>query len=85
ADFFALDARGLAEAAWHHPERGYVDPAALTDDQRAIQQSNGRTMARLAGIGMSDPTLLRRLSVIAVPTLIVFGASDRIVTPAYGR
>ncbi|WP_022877865.1 alpha/beta fold hydrolase [Microbacterium sp. B19] len=85
ADFFALDARGLAEAAWHDPERGYVDPATLTDEQRAVQQSNGRTMKRLTGVGMSDPTLLGRLSVIAVPTLIVFGASDRIVTPAYGR
>jgi pimeloyl-ACP methyl ester carboxylesterase len=85
ADFFALDARGLAEAAWHNPERGYLDPAGFTDQQRAIQQSNGQTMAAIAGRSVSDPTLLGRLGTVTVPTLVVFGESDRIVTPAYGR
>ncbi|MEU8468167.1 alpha/beta fold hydrolase [Streptomyces sp. NPDC029006] len=85
ADFFALDARGLAEAAWHDPERGYVDPARFTDEQRAIQQANRHTMAVVAGTGMSDPTLLGRLGAVNVPTLLVWGESDRIVTPAYGR
>jgi pimeloyl-ACP methyl ester carboxylesterase len=85
ADFFALDARGLAEAAWHDPERGYVDPAGLTEEQRAIQQANGRTIAAVTGTGMSDPMLLGRLGAVNVPTLVVWGESDRIVTPAYGR
>ncbi|MFJ9041191.1 alpha/beta fold hydrolase [Streptomyces sp. NPDC102406] len=85
ADFFALDARGLAEAAWHDPERGYLDPSGLTDEQRAIQQANGRTMAAVAGPGMSDPSLLGRLNAVNVPTLVIWGESDRIVTPAYGR
>ncbi|MBT2503561.1 alpha/beta fold hydrolase [Curtobacterium sp. ISL-83] len=85
ADFFALDARGLAEAAWHDPARGFLDPALMTDEQRAVQQSNGRTMAAIAGPGMSDPGLLERLGSIAAPTLVVWGASDRIATPAYGR
>ncbi|MFF3484423.1 alpha/beta fold hydrolase [Streptomyces sp. NPDC002701] len=85
ADFFALDARGLAEAAWHNPDRGYVDPAGVTEEQRAIQQTNGRTMAAITGTGMSDPTLLGRLGAVNVPTLVVWGESDRIVTPAYGR
>jgi pimeloyl-ACP methyl ester carboxylesterase len=85
ADFFALDARGLAEAAWHDPDRGYMDPTGLTDQQRAIQQANGQSMAVIAGRAMSDPSLLSRLRTIAVPTLVVFGESDRVVTPAYGR
>jgi len=84
ADFFSLDARGIAEIAWHDPERGYVDPAGLSDQQRAMQQANGATMAAIAG-GMSDPTLLGRLAWVDVPTLVVWGESDRIVTPAYGR
>ncbi|MFJ7288480.1 alpha/beta fold hydrolase [Curtobacterium sp. NPDC098951] len=85
ADFFALDARGLAEVAWHDPERGHRDPATMTDEQRAVQQANGLTMAAVAGRSMSDPTLLGRLGAVAVPTLVVFGESDRVVTPAYGR
>lgn len=85
ADFFVLDARGLAEAAWHDAERGFIDPAGFTDEQRAIQQANGQTMAVIAGRSMSDRTLLDRLAAVAVPTLVVFGASDRVVTPAYGR
>ncbi|KQO62808.1 alpha/beta fold hydrolase [Curtobacterium sp. Leaf261] len=82
ADFFALDARGLAEAAWHDPDRGYVDPAGLTEAQRAVQQGNGRTMAAIAG---DDPELLGRLGGVDVPVLVLWGASDRIGTPAYGR
>jgi len=85
ADFFALDARGLAEVAWHDPERGYQDPASVSEEQRAVQRSNGQTMAVVAGRSMSDPTLLDRLGAVRVPTLVVFGASDRVVTPAYGR
>jgi pimeloyl-ACP methyl ester carboxylesterase len=85
ADFFALDARGLAEAAWHDPERGYMDPSTFSPEQRAIQLSNGEAMAGIAGRSMSDATLLDRLGAIATPTLVVFGESDRIVTPAFGR
>ncbi|CAD5990647.1 alpha/beta fold hydrolase [Agreia sp. COWG] len=85
ADFFALDARDLAEVAWHNPDRGYMDPASFTDQQRAIQQSNRQTMTVIAGRGMSDPSLLGRLGAVNVPTLVVFGDSDRVVTPAYGR
>ncbi|PRY10045.1 alpha/beta fold hydrolase [Kineococcus rhizosphaerae] len=85
ADFFALDARGLAELAWHDPDRGYLDPASLTEGQRAVQRANGRTMAALAGRSLSDPTLLGRLATVAVPTLVLFGESDRVVTPAHGR
>lgn len=85
ADFFALDARGLAEIAWHDPDRGYLDPAGFTEQQRAMQQANGQTMAAVAGREMSDPSLLERLRTINVPTLVVFGESDRVVAPAYGR
>lgn len=85
ADFFALDPRGLAEAAWHDPDRGYIDPASLTDDQRAVTRGNGRAMKALAGSTMSDPTLLSRLDALDVPTLVIWGSSDRIVTPAYGQ
>lgn len=85
ADFFSLSPRQLAEVAWHDADRGFIDPTSFSDEQRAVQAGNGRAMAAIAGRGMSDPTLLSRLTAIAVPTLVVWGASDGVVTPAYGR
>jgi pimeloyl-ACP methyl ester carboxylesterase len=32
-----------------------------------------------------DPKLLRRVPRIQIPTLAIWGESDRIVTPAYGK
>ncbi|HEV7965658.1 MAG TPA: alpha/beta hydrolase [Actinoplanes sp.] len=83
-DFFALDPRGVAEYAWHDSERYYVDPATMPPAQREMQQANMATMRAIAG-EMQDPTLAGRLSEVHVPTLVLWGESDRIVTPAYGR
>ncbi|MFI6846370.1 alpha/beta hydrolase [Kitasatospora sp. NBC_00085] len=85
-DFFALDARGAADHSWHDPDRYYVDPADLPSDELARRQANMATMRTLAGDPyMHDPTLLHRLGRVQVPTLLIWGESDRIVTPAYGR
>lgn len=84
-DFFALDARGLAEHSWHDPDRFYADPATVPAEQAARQQANVATMRVLAGDPyMHDPKLLRRLARVTVPTRLIWGESDRIVTPAYG-
>ncbi|GHJ99168.1 hypothetical protein SY2F82_09660 [Streptomyces sp. Y2F8-2] len=43
------------------------------------------TLRTLAGDPyMHDPELLRRLGRVRVPALLLWGESDRIVTPAYG-
>src|ERR1700688_992741 len=34
-DFFALDARGVAEYAWHDADRFYIDPATVPAEQAA--------------------------------------------------
>jgi pimeloyl-ACP methyl ester carboxylesterase len=83
ADFAALDARGRAEVAWHDPDLGYRDPASMSEAELAVLAGNAATMATIAGV--SDPALPERLGAIAAPTLFVWGASDRVVTPAYGR
>jgi pimeloyl-ACP methyl ester carboxylesterase len=84
-DYFALDARGVSEYAWHDSQRYYTDPAELPADQVARQRANMTTMRALAGDPyMHDPKLLRRLGRVEVPTLLIWGGSDRIVTPAYG-
>lgn len=85
-DFFALDARGVAEYSFHDATRFYVDPATLTPEQIAVRQANMMTMRLVAGEPyMHDPELLRRLGDVRVPTLVLWGESDRIVTPAYGE
>ncbi|MFI1508687.1 alpha/beta fold hydrolase [Streptomyces sp. NPDC020597] len=47
-------------------------------------ERGGRQLPR-AGPGMSDPALRPRLAAVEVPTLVLWGESDRIATPAYGK
>ena len=84
-DIFALNAREVAEYSFHDAERFYVDPASVPAEQASLRQANMATMRVIAGDPyMHDPKLLRRLGRIQIPTLVIWGTSDRIVTPAYG-
>jgi pimeloyl-ACP methyl ester carboxylesterase len=84
-DFFALDARGVAEHSWYDPDRYYVDPIDVPAAQLAVRQANMATMRVLAADPyMHDPKLRRRLGRVRVPALLLWGEGDRIVTPAYG-
>ncbi|MFF3431924.1 alpha/beta fold hydrolase [Streptomyces sp. NPDC002602] len=84
-DFFALDARGVAEYAWHDPARFHRATETLTADQVALQRDNMTTLRVLAGDPyMHDPELLRRLRRVEIPALLLWGESDRIASPAYG-
>jgi pimeloyl-ACP methyl ester carboxylesterase len=52
----------------------------------AIMRGNFATMKVLAGPdAMQDPTLRPRLKDVRIPALVVWGESDRVVTPSYGR
>jgi pimeloyl-ACP methyl ester carboxylesterase len=85
-DFFALDPVGVAEKSFHDSERFYVDPATLPAEQLAQQKANMETMRAVAGDPyMHDPDLLDRLEKVSLPALVVWGESDQIVTPEYGR
>jgi pimeloyl-ACP methyl ester carboxylesterase len=42
-------------------------------------------LAAYAGTSMCDPGLIERLSAMEAPTLVLWGDSDRIVDPEYGR
>ncbi|WP_297628352.1 alpha/beta fold hydrolase [Nocardia sp.] len=84
-DFFALDARAIAEYSYHDPDRFYQDPSEIPAAQLAVRQANMVALRHFAGEPyMHDPTLLPRLADVTIPTLLVWGESDRIVTPAYG-
>jgi pimeloyl-ACP methyl ester carboxylesterase len=83
-DFFSLDPRGVAEHSWYDADKYFIDPATLPQAARDNQKANMATMAAIAG-SMRDETLPDRLAGIKIPALVIWGDSDRIVTPGYGR
>ncbi len=62
-----------------------IDPATLPPAAQAIAAGNRAALAAYAGTAMTDPSLGERLHDVAVPTLVVWGDSDRIADPEYGR
>jgi pimeloyl-ACP methyl ester carboxylesterase len=83
-DFFSLTPRQVAEHSFHDPDRFYVDPATIPAEQGKVQQANMATMAAVFN-GMYDAGLRARLSEVRIPALVIWGDSDRIFTPGYGR
>ena len=86
ADVSGLPVPEIQALSFHDPTPFRVDPATIPDAQKAIMAANGAALAVYAGSpAMADPTLLGRLSGIALPTLVLWGESDQIVEPAYGQ
>ena len=85
-DIFPLTMDDLAKLSYHNPAAFRIDMAALTDAQKSIMAANRQALAVYGGQpSMTDPTLLKRLGAITTPTLVLWGDSDGIVTPDYGR
>jgi pimeloyl-ACP methyl ester carboxylesterase len=85
-DFFGLTPRQIAEHSWHDPERGFIDPITLPPERVAAQRANMQTMGVYTSEhGMHDPAMQARLGEVRIPALVLWGASDRVFTPAYGR
>jgi len=84
-DVFATSQRELEKLMWHDPARA-PDTSKFTDEQLKIVAGN-RVALSLYGWDpyLHNPKLRHRLHRINVPTLFIWGASDRLVTPAYGR
>jgi pimeloyl-ACP methyl ester carboxylesterase len=86
ADVSNLSLPEIQALSFHDPTPFRVDPANVPEVQKAIMAANAAALATYAGsAAMADPTLLDRLGGIAVPTLVLWGKSDRIAEPAYGR
>ncbi len=86
ADVSGLSLPEIQALSFHNPTTFRVDPASIPDAQKAIMAANGAALAVYAGSSaMADPTLLGRLGGIAIPTLVLWGESDRIVEPTYGK
>ena len=83
-DFFSLTPREAAAHSWHDPDRYFVDPASLPPERAATVKANMETMARVAR-DMNNPELRTALVAVTIPALVVWGDSDGIFTPGYGR
>jgi pimeloyl-ACP methyl ester carboxylesterase len=86
ADFHAMTRPEYLKAAWADLAKGDIDFTALPDgDLQAIVR--GREAFALYGWKpyMHNPRLRRWLHRIDLPTLLLWGAQDRIVTPSYGE
>jgi len=74
----------IMSLSYHNPKPFMIDPASMTDDQRAIMAANRAALQAYAPQN-SDPTLAGRLPKNTVPALVISGESDRIANPEYGR
>ncbi len=84
-DIFATDPAELERLAVHDPSTA-LDISTLSDDAFETMARNREAAALYLWEPYAhNPKLPRRLHRIDVPTLLLWGESDRIVTPAYGR
>jgi pimeloyl-ACP methyl ester carboxylesterase len=85
-DFFSLTMPEVFERSFHQPARFAIDPAALPPAAQQEMLGNRKALAVYTGdTSMMDPSLTQRLGGVTVPCLVVWGESDRIADPAYGR
>ena len=85
ADFFSLTLDQVFTLSFHNPGPFRIDPATLPPAAQAIAAGNRAALATYAGAAMSDPTLAGRLGRLELPTLVLWGDSDQIADPDYGR
>jgi pimeloyl-ACP methyl ester carboxylesterase len=84
-DVFATPAPEVARRMWHDLARA-PDPSKMSEQELEILASNRIALAQYTWDPyMHNPKLKHRLHRIKVPTLVVWGASDGIVTPRYGE
>lgn len=85
ADVSAMNIDQILAMSYHNPTAFRIDPSTMTPESLAIAAGNRSTLAIYGGPTSSSSDLRERLSHLAVPTLVLWGESDRIVEPGYGR
>ena len=86
ADIYALPADEVLRRTFFAPNRAAPDYSKL-DDAEAASIASDRAATTLYGWRpyMHDPGLRRWLHRVRVPTLVLWGQSDGIVSPDYGK
>jgi pimeloyl-ACP methyl ester carboxylesterase len=84
-DFFGLTLDEVIDVSFADPDAHRIDVASFTDEQKAVAAGNRAALLTYGTARMADPGLAARLAGIVVPTLVVWGEADRMLTPGYGR
>ena len=85
-DIFNRSPDEVRQKSWHDPDRFAPDFNAMSDEALTVYARNREALCLYAWHPyMYNPQLPRWLGRIKVPTLLLWGDSDRVVTPDYGR
>ena len=85
-DVFNTSPPEVQRRSWHDPETWAPDFNTMSDDELVVRARNWDALCLYGWHPyMHDRRLKRWLRRITVPTLVLWGASDGIVTPSYGR
>jgi pimeloyl-ACP methyl ester carboxylesterase len=85
-DVFNTSPGEVQRRSWHDPARWAPNYDAMSDEALTIRARNWEALCLYGWHPyMYSPPLKRWLRRIRVPTLVLWGASDGIVDPAYGR
>ncbi|MGW8066835.1 alpha/beta fold hydrolase [Streptomyces ziwulingensis] len=79
-DLAGMTPQQISTYSFHDPRKAPVPPAGQAGPSPDLQALIGYT-----GPTMSDPTLAGRLADLHLPVHVIWGESDGIVTPDYGR
>ncbi len=85
-DIFAISENELHDLAYHDPSIVTRDYPAMSDEEVRIVARNRESTGRFGWSPyMHNPKLKGRLHRIKIPTLVLWGASDRMAREEYGR
>ena len=86
ADIFAVTENEFLELAFCDPKAGKRDYKSMPDAEVKAASRNREATARYAWSPyMHDPKLKGRLHRIRIPTLLLWGMNDRVLSEPYGR
>jgi pimeloyl-ACP methyl ester carboxylesterase len=85
-DVFNTSPHEVQQRSWHDPARWAPNFDAMTDDELVIRARNWEALCLYGWHPyMYNPQLKRWLRRVRTPTLVLWGASDRIVKCSYGQ
>ena len=85
-DIFTITLDELAKLSYYDPVKFAIDPSKLPPAIQAQMPQNRASLKIYNGEKPGvDPSLKNRLSGVQVPTLVLWGESDKIVDPDYGK